>query len=194
MRQAALKNYIIALLVLAILALGLVVTVLGQQNKNLKSQLDGLNKQLSQQQRITEKVQDSTDQIISYLRCVSLLPVSQRTPEIIDTCLTTDSGPIMPQKTSSSSRPAATHPTSPSPAPKVSQTTPPKSNDTKTTTNSGAGANNTAAEQQPGLVRRILNRLGYKEQSWHDYHSKTLVTHKAATTWPPTLTRLSLSG
>lgn len=73
--------------------LGFVIAGLLAQNIQLKNDLAEVKTEQREQQAKTEDVQRQADRIIAYLRCISLTPVGERTPELIDKCLTEDLPP-----------------------------------------------------------------------------------------------------
>ena len=73
--------------------LGFVIAGLLAQNIQLKQDLTEVKAEQREQQAKTEDVKKQADRIIAYLRCISLTPVGERTPELIDKCLTEDLPP-----------------------------------------------------------------------------------------------------
>lgn len=73
--------------------LGFVIAGLLAQNIQLKQDLTEVKAEQRDQQAKTEDVKKQADRIIAYLRCISLTPVGERTPELIDKCLTEDLPP-----------------------------------------------------------------------------------------------------
>lgn len=79
--------------------LGFVIAGLLAQNTQLKADLDEVKTEQRDQQVKTKDVQRQADRIIEYLRCISLTPIGDRTPELIDKCLSDDLPPQLPTGT-----------------------------------------------------------------------------------------------
>ena len=82
--------------------LGFVIAGLAAQNITLKDQLQELKQEQRETRATAEDVQNATNQVKNYLRCVSLTPVENRTKELIEKCFSDDLPPQANDKKTSS--------------------------------------------------------------------------------------------
>ncbi len=138
--------------------LGFVIAGLLAQNIQLKQDLTEVKAEQREQQAKTEDVKKQADRIIAYLRCISLTPVGDRTPELIDKCLTED---LPPQLSTGTEQKTTAGPNFLAPAPSKGATLQPNQPVDNSPGNSGQNPANPGAEnpQQPGLLTPVLNPL-----------------------------------
>lgn len=141
--------------------LGFVIAGLAAQNVTLKAELTEIRKEQRDAQIKAEDLKQQTDRIIAYLRCISLTPVGERTPELIDKCLTED---LPPQLSTRSDDRTAEGPHFLAPAPDNGANQGPQQPVDNSPGNSGqTPANpqdpNPETPQQPGLLAPITNPL-----------------------------------
>ena len=145
--------------------LGFVIAGLLTQNLLLKEQLDRANGQIAEikkDQDDAKKQADATkaqaDRIIAYLRCVSLTPIGERSPELIDKCLTED---LPPQLSTGNTQGTAGGPNFLAPAPSNGATQQPN----KPVDNSPGNSGQTPADpptenpQQQGIIPSLCTNL-----------------------------------
>lgn len=146
--------------------LGFVIAILGAQNVILKNQLDTTQAQLEQVKQAQEeskkrgdRIEENTDRVINYLRCISLTPVGERTAELVDKCLEQD----LPAQDRQGSGPTSFL----SPAPGTGRSSQPGSNSSPSSGSSGntppTGSDTGTVNPQPdntgGLLTPVINPL-----------------------------------
>lgn len=138
--------------------LGFVIAGLLAQNIQLKQDLAEVKAEQREQQAKTEDVKKQADRIIAYLRCISLTPVGERTPELIDKCLTED---LPPQLSTGTEQNTTAGPNFLAPAPSNGATLQPNQPVDNSPGNSGKTPANPDTEnpQPQGLIPNLCTNI-----------------------------------
>ena len=141
--------------------LGFVIAGLAAQNITLKAELTEIKQEQRDAQIKADDLKQQTDRIIAYLRCISLTPVGERTPELIDKCLSED---LPPQLSTGNDRRGDEEPSFLAPAPNTGTSQQPNQPVDNSPGNSGQTPSNPQnpnpeQPQQPGILDPITNPL-----------------------------------
>lgn len=139
--------------------LGFAIAFLAAQNSILKGELQEIKQTQADAQASADDVKQGTEQIKRYLRCVSLTPVENRTPELIEKCFSDD---LPPQPNTNKQSSTGNNSTIfLAPGPSNGTTTQPSQPVDNSPGNSGQtpGGNQTVNPQPQGLIPSLCTNV-----------------------------------